>query len=221
MLGADKGSGRQISDPAAGLRRQGARRLHRAAIRTRSAATCCSARTSKATARPMSPRSIAYGKRIKVYPLAQAANPPPTVFTDAKDVAFDSTIRYDASFFEHLDRIVQSEPWLAARPRDDRSAEVARHREGQAVQARTTQPRRCSTAASREAQALARSQIRRRPAAVLFRDAAAGPFRRRPSSSRQRRSASPIRTHIRSTLAGWPIAMPLSASSGWAPASSI
>ena len=57
-------------------------------------------------------KSIAYGKRIKVYPLAQAANPPPTIFTDAKDVIFDSTIRYDASFFEHLDRIVQSEPWL-------------------------------------------------------------------------------------------------------------
>jgi len=57
-------------------------------------------------------RSIEYGKRFKVYPLAQASSPPPTVFTDAKDVTFDSTIRYDASFFEHLDRIVQSEPWL-------------------------------------------------------------------------------------------------------------
>ena len=56
--------------------------------------------------------SIAYGKRMKVYPLAQAANPPATVFTDVKDILFDSTIRYDASFFEHLDRIVQSEPWL-------------------------------------------------------------------------------------------------------------
>ena len=60
-------------------------------------------------------RSIAYGKRMKVYPLAQAANPRPTVFTDAKDVLFDSTIRYDATFFDHLNRIVQSEPWL---PRD-------------------------------------------------------------------------------------------------------
>jgi hypothetical protein len=57
-------------------------------------------------------RSIEYGKRFKVYPLAQASSPPPTVFTDAKDVTFDSTIRYDSSFFEHLDRIVQSEPWL-------------------------------------------------------------------------------------------------------------
>jgi hypothetical protein len=58
-------------------------------------------------------KSIAYGKRMKVYPLAQAAKPAATVFTDAKDASFDSTIRYDASFFEHLDRIVQAEPWLS------------------------------------------------------------------------------------------------------------
>lgn len=57
--------------------------------------------------------SIAYGKRMKIYPLAQAANPPATVFNDVKDVDFDSTIRYDASFFDHLNRMVQSEPWLA------------------------------------------------------------------------------------------------------------
>jgi hypothetical protein len=28
------------------------------------------------------------------------------------DVVFVSTIRYDVSFFQSLDRIVQSEPWL-------------------------------------------------------------------------------------------------------------
>ncbi|HYC17226.1 MAG TPA: DUF1254 domain-containing protein [Pseudolabrys sp.] len=56
--------------------------------------------------------AIAYGKRMKIYPLAQAANPPPTVFTDVKDIDFDSTIRYDASFFNNLDRMVQNEPWL-------------------------------------------------------------------------------------------------------------
>lgn len=56
--------------------------------------------------------SIDYGKRMKVYPLAQAANPAATVFVDAKDVDFDSTIRYDASFFENLNRVVQTEPWL-------------------------------------------------------------------------------------------------------------
>jgi hypothetical protein len=57
-------------------------------------------------------KAIACGKRVKVYPLSQAADPPAAVFTDAKDVLFDSTIRYDASFFEGLNRIVQSEPWL-------------------------------------------------------------------------------------------------------------
>ncbi|MBN9604034.1 MAG: DUF1254 domain-containing protein [Afipia felis] len=56
--------------------------------------------------------SIAYGKKWKVYPLSQASNPPETVFHDVKDVLFDSTIRYDASFFENLNRIVQTEPWL-------------------------------------------------------------------------------------------------------------
>src|SRR5262249_52958272 len=57
-------------------------------------------------------KSIAYARRIRVYPLSQASNPPATMFTDVKDVLFDSTIRYDDSFFTHLDRIVQSEPWL-------------------------------------------------------------------------------------------------------------
>jgi hypothetical protein len=56
--------------------------------------------------------AIAYGRRMKVYPLAQAANPPATVFVDVKDDDFDSTIRYDASFFDNLNRIVQAEPWI-------------------------------------------------------------------------------------------------------------
>jgi hypothetical protein len=57
-------------------------------------------------------KSIAYGKKVKIYPLSQASAPQATVFTDVKDVLFDSTIRYDRSFYEGLNRIVQSEPWL-------------------------------------------------------------------------------------------------------------
>jgi hypothetical protein len=57
-------------------------------------------------------KSIAYGKQIRIYPLSQAASPPPTVFTDVKDILFDSVIRFDESFFVHLDRIIQTEPWL-------------------------------------------------------------------------------------------------------------
>jgi hypothetical protein len=56
--------------------------------------------------------AVAYGKRIKLYRFSQAANPPETVFLDAKDAVYDSTIPYDLRFFQSLDRFVQQEPWL-------------------------------------------------------------------------------------------------------------
>jgi hypothetical protein len=57
-------------------------------------------------------RAVAHGRRIGLHPLAQANEPPPTVFLDAIDVEFDSTIPYDHRFFESLDRLIQREPWL-------------------------------------------------------------------------------------------------------------
>jgi hypothetical protein len=57
-------------------------------------------------------QAVAYGRRIKVYPLAQAKNPPPTIFVDAINVIYDATIPYDVRFFQSLDRVVQREPWL-------------------------------------------------------------------------------------------------------------
>jgi hypothetical protein len=57
-------------------------------------------------------KAVEYGKRIKLYPLSQAARPPATVFVDVVDIVYDSTIPYDLRFFESLDRIVQAEPWL-------------------------------------------------------------------------------------------------------------
>src|SRR6476660_5903463 len=56
--------------------------------------------------------AVAYGRRIKLYPLSQAANPPETVFVDALGAVYDSTIPYDLRFFQSLDRFVQQEPWL-------------------------------------------------------------------------------------------------------------
>lgn len=56
--------------------------------------------------------AVAYGKRIRLYPFSQAANPPETVFLDALGTVYDSTIPYDLRFFQSLDRFVQSEPWL-------------------------------------------------------------------------------------------------------------
>jgi len=57
-------------------------------------------------------KALAYGKRVKLYPLSQATNPPPTGFLDATNVVFDSTIPYDLRFFQSLNRFVQAESWL-------------------------------------------------------------------------------------------------------------
>jgi hypothetical protein len=57
-------------------------------------------------------KAVAYAHRVKVYPLAQAASPPPTTFVDAIDVVFDATMRYDWRFFQSLANFVQYEPWL-------------------------------------------------------------------------------------------------------------
>jgi hypothetical protein len=56
--------------------------------------------------------AVAYGKRLKLYALAEAAHPPATRFTDAANQLFDATIPYDTRYFESLSRIVQNEPWL-------------------------------------------------------------------------------------------------------------
>lgn len=53
-----------------------------------------------------------YARKVKIYPLSRAGAPPPTVFHDAAGIMFDATIRYDLSFFQSLDRIVQYEPWI-------------------------------------------------------------------------------------------------------------
>ncbi len=57
-------------------------------------------------------KAVTYGRQIRLYPLAQAASPPPTTFVDVIDVEFAATIPYDVRFFESLDRMVQTEPWL-------------------------------------------------------------------------------------------------------------
>jgi len=57
-------------------------------------------------------RAIDYGKKVKIYPYSQAANPPPTAFVDLLDVNFGNTIPYDLHFFEVLNQFVQREPWL-------------------------------------------------------------------------------------------------------------
>ena len=57
-------------------------------------------------------KAVAYGKRIKLYPLSDAAKPPETTFVDAINVVVSGVIPYDVRFFESLDRMVQYEPWI-------------------------------------------------------------------------------------------------------------
>ncbi len=103
---------------------------------------------------------------MKIYPLSQASNPPATVFTDVKDVLFDSTIRYDESFFEGLNRIVQSEPWLHRdRVMIDQLKSIGIEKDKPfAPNAPTKQ---ALAAGIREAQMLLDGKIRRRPASIL------------------------------------------------------
>jgi hypothetical protein len=54
--------------------------------------------------------AVAYGKRIKVYPLS--AGPSASVEVDVYDKPFNATIPYDVRFFESLHRFIQVEPWL-------------------------------------------------------------------------------------------------------------
>jgi hypothetical protein len=56
--------------------------------------------------------AVSYGKRVRVYPLSAAADPPDTIFLDANGLLFDSTIPYDARFFDALNSFLQTEPWL-------------------------------------------------------------------------------------------------------------
>jgi hypothetical protein len=58
---------------------------------------------------------LALIKKLRVYPLAQAANPPNQRFIDIYGKTFDGIASFDESFFESLNRMVQEEPVL---PRD-------------------------------------------------------------------------------------------------------
>jgi hypothetical protein len=152
-----------------------------------------------------------------VYPLSQASNPPPTVFIDVKDVVFDSTIRYDESFFEGLNRIVQSEPWL------DRDRIMIDQLRSLGIEkgkpfAPTAETKRALIAGIREAQM---SLAARYDAGLPpISRARAGPSRLLPNSSRRQGPALQNPTAIQSTRVASPTAMRTSASSGWVQASS-
>jgi hypothetical protein len=54
-------------------------------------------------------------KKIKLYPLSQAANPPQQRFVDMTDTLYEGLVRYDESFYTSLARMLNEEP---IHPRD-------------------------------------------------------------------------------------------------------
>jgi len=54
----------------------------------------------------------AYAQTLKVYPLAQAADPRPTTFIDASGMDWNTLPVYDGTFFTDLNAVVQREPVL-------------------------------------------------------------------------------------------------------------
>ena len=211
-----QGQGRQIPDAAARLFRTKFPRAISRCSPAHSAATRCSVRTSRAIATPTSrspwptangSRSIRFRKR----PIRRRRCSPTSRMS-----LFDSTIRYDASFFEG-----STGSCRASRGSIATGSMIDQLKSLGIEKGKPFAPDCRDEAGARRGIREAQMRWRRdmTPACRRFSRARTGPSRLLPNSSRRQQDfAEP--TPIRSTRAAWPTAMPISASSGWAPASS-
>ena len=148
--GVDKGAGGKylILPPGyQGRCRTASSRCRRRTIR---AMPCC-ARSSRAAARPTSRRRwpMAGGSAVSAQPGGQSARDR-LPRCDRHALRFHDPLR--PALLPVARPLRAEEPWLDARQGDDRPAEIARHREGQAVQSRRDDKEILNTAA-REARA--------------------------------------------------------------------
>jgi len=65
---------------------------------------------SETTSKEGVAKALALVKQIKAYPLANAANPPEQRYIDIHGTVFDAIVRFDASFYESLARMINEEP---------------------------------------------------------------------------------------------------------------
>jgi len=65
---------------------------------------------SETTSKEDVAKALALVKQIKAYPLANAANPPEQRYIDIHGTVFDAIVRFDASFYESLARMINEEP---------------------------------------------------------------------------------------------------------------
>src|SRR4030095_1553464 len=56
--------------------------------------------------------AVAYARTLKIYTLAEAAEPRPVVFADVSRMPFPGTPTFDRSYFDYLNQLVQEEPVL-------------------------------------------------------------------------------------------------------------
>jgi len=184
--------GREIPDPAARPPRRGTEGLHCSPVGDYQGYALLRSILRSGSDADVA-KAVDYAKCIKLYPLSQAANPPATTFVDAINSVYDSTIPYDLRFFQSLDRIVQTEPWL---PRDKLMIDMLKSigiEKGKPFSP-DAKSQDILNSAAREAHALLESRYD-----GIF--TAAGRSRRCPTISRLLRMASPIQTSIPSTVA--------------------
>jgi hypothetical protein len=57
-------------------------------------------------------RALDLVRRLRIYPLGQAKNPPPSRHIDVSGKVFDAIVRFDETFFPRLSRLLNEEPAL-------------------------------------------------------------------------------------------------------------
>lgn len=56
--------------------------------------------------------AVQYARQVRIYPIAEAGDPPAPTFVEVDNTLFDAAIPWDATFFDVLDVMIQVEPWL-------------------------------------------------------------------------------------------------------------
>ena len=112
--GPGQGQGRQVPVPAAGLQGRRAGGLSRLQV-ARPSATMFGTRGFQVNGDPK-PGVDSIKQHLRIYPLAQAANPPATNFVNVSGKAFNTIHAMDFSFFEEVNEVVQEEPADAIDP---------------------------------------------------------------------------------------------------------
>ena len=111
--GADKGEGGKFLDPAARSRRRYSQRVHHGSVTDAQSYALLRSNYRNADDAGIND-AVAYGKRVSGISALGCSRSARRRLSSMRSMSlFDSTIPYDARFFDALNSIVQTEPWLA------------------------------------------------------------------------------------------------------------